>query len=73
MLEKVKEWLFDETEEMDDQRINDRENSSFKLIRRDITDLNQLITIGDDFKNMNILLYYFSNGIIMRALDFISG
>ena len=73
MLEKMKEWLFDETEEINDKRINEIESYGVELIKRDINDLNQLTDIGDDFKKQKILLYYFSKDIIIRSLDFISG
>ena len=49
MLEKMKEWLFDETEEINDKRINEIESYGVELIKRDINDLNQLTDIGDDF------------------------
>lgn len=73
MLEKMKEWLFDENEEINDERINEIESYGVELIKRDINDLNQLADIGDDFKKQKILLYYFSKDIIIRSLDFISG
>ena len=73
MLEKMKEWLFDENEETNDIRINDIDSSGVEFIKRDINDLNQLTNIGDDFKKQKILLYYFSKDIIIRSLDFISG
>lgn len=73
MLEKMKEWLFDENGEINDKRINDIEKSVIELIKRDVNDLNQLKDIGDDFKKQKILLYYFSKDIIIRSLDFISG
>lgn len=73
MLEKMKEWLFYENEEINDESINEIESYGVEFIKRDINDLNQLTNIGDDFKKQKILLYYFSKDIIIRSLDFISG
>ena len=70
MLENIKSWLFDESGEDNQQESHQIKN---EVVRWNVNNIDQLDSIGDDFKNHKIIVCTFNYNVIKRALDFISG